>query len=80
MTRYEGSFGGTRGRVTVSREGGMFVATPYMIEGDIATPIARLRGGSTEVRADTEENAVQAAALVLESRFGPRQKPLERVD
>jgi len=80
VTRYEGSFGGTRGRVTVSRQGAVFVATPYVFEGDVATPITRMRGGSAEVRADSEENAVQGAALVLEARYGPRQGQLQRVE
>jgi hypothetical protein len=79
MAYYEGTFGETTGRIEVIESGGVYEAVPHVVEGGVPTPVQRLRGGQTSVRSNSESGAVEAAALVLESHYGPRRGPLQRV-
>ena len=80
MAHYDGIFGETPGRITVTETGGVYEATPHIVEGGVPTPLPRLRGGATSVRSSSEAGAVEAAALALESRYGPRAGALKKVD
>jgi hypothetical protein len=79
MAYYEATFGETDGRIAVTERGGVYEAVPCVVEGGVPTPVQRLRGGKMSVRSNSESGAVEAAALVLESHYGPRKGSLTRV-
>ena len=79
MAYYEGTFGETSGRITVTESGGVYEAIPHLVEGGTATPVRRRRGGATTIRSNSESGAVEAAALVLESYYGRRKGPLKKI-